>query len=199
MNPRKSNISPALSLGLAALLVVGCLMAALGVSFARYRTEEKDGIRFHPAQTAQVYLGYMENGSFICDQSSWEKTAGLLQLSFAVSNGQSVSSYAKANQQATVRLIASLGAWQENSTESMHLFVGDQFYTAVAERIPQGSALFAQFGDGWTFHFMDANGNEPKWDLSGGQFSYIEMQIYCNETAIADTSLLQLQVISEVN
>ena len=133
MNPRKSNISPALSLGLAALLVVGCLMAALGVSFARYRTEEKDGIRFHPAQTAQVYLGYMENGSFICDQSSWEKTAGLLQLSFAVSNGQSVSSYAKANQQATVRLIASLGAWQENSTESMHLFVGDQFYTAVAE------------------------------------------------------------------
>lgn len=192
MNPRKSNISPALSLGLAALLVVGCLMAALGVSFARYRTEEKDGIRFHPAQTARVYLGYMENGSFICQQNSWVATGNGLQLSFAISNGRTNSSYAHADQQAVVRLVASLGAWQENSTESIHLFVGNQFYVAEAERITEGSALFDQFGDGWVFRFVDEDGNEYMWDLPGGSFSWIEMQL---DTTISDIGLLQLQVI----
>lgn len=196
MKRRKFHISPLLLLGLAALLTVGCLMAAVGISFARYRTDVKAGIHFRPDKTAQICLGYVaEDGSFLAQQSSWVTVDETLRLSFAVSNGSSASAFSAVDQQTGVRLIASLGAWQANGAEAMTLTVGNQVYTATAQRITEGSALYAQFGDGWVFRFLDAEGREPSWTLPGGSFSCTEMLLQVSAAAISDTSLLQLQVI----
>lgn len=197
MKPRKTHISPQLLLGLTALLVAGCLLVAVGVSFARYRTEMKNGILFRPDQVAQVYLGYVENNTFYNRQAGWTDTGETLQLSFAVGNGANSGSYTNANQSVRLCLLASLGAWQADSDTVVYLTVEGQTYSATAQRIQEGSALHAQFGDGWVFRFQDDSGKEPAWVLPGGQFGYISMLLEMESAAITDTSLLQLQVVAE--
>lgn len=190
MNSRKSHISSALTLGLAALLVVGCLIAVIGVSYAHYRTEEKDGILFRPAQTSQVYLGSVDaNGDFVYEQSQWMQSgAGCYYLPFAVKSSQE-------NQQVSIRLVASLGAWEGNGSP-VCLYVDEQPYYASTERIAKGSALYAQFGEGWIFCFLDSSGKELTWEALR---SFIEMKLDFYGTANADPSLLQLQVIGKNN
>lgn len=197
MNPRKSHIPPGLLLGMAALLTVCCLVAAVGISYARYRTDAKQGILFQTNQSASVYLGHVVEGSFLCEQSTWVKVEQQRQLSFAISNGQTPDAFAAADQQARVRLIASLGAWSEDRTEPITLMVAGQTYTATAERIIAGTNLHATFGDGWVLRFVDERGNEPVWDLPGGSFSCTEMLLSVTAGAVPDTSLLQLQIISQ--
>lgn len=197
MKPRKLHISPVLLLGLATLLAVGCLLAAVGITFARYRTEQKAGIHFQPDQAAAVYLGSMADEEFVFQQSSWTVEEDKMQLFFAISNGRTMDTYASEDQRARVRLIASLGAWQADSTETFTLWVNGREYAAVAERITPGSSLYAQFGHGWVFRFRDENGQEPLWTLPGDQFSCTQMRLEISAAAIGDTSLLQLQVIGE--
>ena len=197
MNPRKLHISPGLLMGIVALLVVGCLLMAVGVSFARYRDDLKGDIQIQPEQPAEVYLGCVAEGTFVNQQSAWTEIDGKMQLSFAVSNGIAQDSFSQQDQQARLRIVASLGAWSESTTDTIYLTVDGQTYTAVAERIPEGSALHTQFGDGWILRFQDAQGEEPVWTLPAEQWSYISMLMYFDAAAIPDTSLLQLQVIVE--
>lgn len=197
MEPRKTHISPQLLLGLTALLVAGCLMVAVGVSFARYRTETKDGIIFHPYESGQIFLGCMEENGFVCQQSTWQTGEEQLQLPFAISNGADPDSCSTADQQARICLLVSLGAWQEQSGDSVSLTVDGTVYTGVAQRITEGSTLHTQFGDGWAFRFVDEAGNEPVWELPGGQFTCIEMLLQVDSSAILDIGLMQLQVIAE--
>ena len=197
MKPRKTYISPQLLLGLTALLVAGCLLAAVGISFARYRTDMYSSILLRPDQAAQVYLGYVENDTFYNRQTGWTDTGEMLQLSFAVGNGADSGAYANADQSFRLCLVASLGAWQAESDATISLTVDGQTYSATARRIAEGSALHTQFGDGWEFRFLDDSGKEPRWDLPGGQFSCISMLLELNSAAITDTSLLQLQVVAE--
>lgn len=197
MKPRKMHSSPQLLLGLTALLVAGCLLAAVGVSFARYRTEMHNGILFWPDQTAQVYLGYVENNTFYSRQTGWTDTGEQLQLSFAIGNGADSGSCAAMDQHVKLCLLASLGAWQADSETIVYLTVGDQTYSAAAQRITEGTGLHTQFGDGWVFRFQDESGAEPEWILPGGQFNFISMRLEMDNAAITDTSLLQLQVVAE--
>ena len=199
MNPRKLHISPWLLWGMIALLVVGCLLMAVGVSYARYRNDLQGDIRIQPDQPAQVYLGCVAEGRFVAQQSSWTEVDGTLQLPFAISNGTAQDAYSQQNQQVRLRVIASLGAWSENETDKIHLTVDGQTYTAVAEPIMAGSVLHTQFGDGWILHFQDSEGNEPVWDLAGDQWNHIPMLMYFDAAAMPDTSLLQLQIIAENN
>ncbi len=199
MNQRKFHISIPLLLAMTALLTVGALVAAVGVSYARYRTGQEGYFWFQPNQTAQVYLGYLEEEEFVCYQNSWETVEGTTQLSFAISNGYFDYEYVEKDQQARLRIVASLGAWQEESGKTIYLTVDDQTYTGSAVRIAEGTALYSSFGDGWIFRFLDESGNEPVWDLPGGEFSCIPMVLHFQKSVISNTALLQLQVVAEVN
>lgn len=198
MNPRKFHISPMLTLGLATLLAVGCLLAAVSISFARYRGDYQGGIHFRPDEVAQLHLGYVSDGAFIPWQSNWVAQNDTMELSFAVSNGKTAAECSREDQRLRLRVIASLGAWEEDGREPITLTVDGKTYTAQVERIQESSALYSQFGEGWVFCFLDAEGKEPTWDLPGGSFCYTEMLLQVSAAAMPDTSLLQLQVIGEV-
>jgi len=197
MKRRKLHTSPALLLGIAAMLMLSCLTAAVGVTFARYRDGEKEGLIFQPDLKPQVFLGHMEGDSFACVQNEWVRSEEQLQLAFAISNGPSNTEFSSVNQSVCLRVIASLSVWNEEMAISPSLTVGEKTYTATAQRIVEGSALYTQFGDGWILRFQDENGTEPQWELMGGQFSCISMLLHM-DAAVGDTGLLRLQAVAEM-
>ena len=197
MKRRKLHISPALRLGMAVLLLLCCTIVALGVTFARYYDGVKGSLVFRPYKDFHVYLGYMEGDSFVNTQNDWVQSEEQLQLSFAVSNGPSNSKFASVDQTVCLRVVASLGVLREEMLQPLSLTVGENTYTATAQRIMESSALYTQFGDGWVFRFYDDEGNELQWELAGGQFSYMQA-LLCVDATVGDTGLLRLQAVAEV-
>ena len=196
MNQRKSHISPWVTL-LLAVVIIGCILAATGVSYARYREKETWDREFSVRENGTVLLGIVRDGVFTQEESAWQSTPSGMQLQFAVSNGKDTSAYQSMDQKIRLRVIGSLGAWSEDSQARLVLTAGQQTYTAEVTRIQEGSALHKTFGDGWIFTFPDAKGDEACWTLPGDTFSYKQMYLSLEGTAMTDTSLLQLQVIGE--
>ena len=197
MKQQKLHISSGLRLGIAALLMLCCLSAAVGVTFARYRADEKEGLIFYPNHNPQVFLGHMAEDTFVYAQNEWNTSGEQLQLAFAISNGPSETEFATADQTVHLCVVASLGAWSEEMSSPLCLSVGEQTYTAAAQRIVEGTALYSQFGDGWIFRFQDEAGREPQWELSGEQFSCIPMLLYM-DAVVSETGLFRLQAVAEV-
>lgn len=193
MNQRKLHISPWVALLLAAVAVLGCVLAAVGVSFARYRSASGWEYQFQAQQSGSVLLGVMDGGTFTQKESAWVRVDDQLQLHFAVSNGTGADAFAALRQDVSIRVIASLGNWSDKLT----LTVGENTYTATATAIRAGSALHRTFGDGWVLRFLDEQGNELHWTLSGAEWESIAMQLTLTGDGLTDTSLLQLQVVGE--
>lgn len=70
-------------------------------------------------------------------------------------------------------------------------------YAAYVMRIPENSALYHSFGDGWVFRFLDDEGQELTWTLEEGKLSCVELNITINGDVLAGTSLFQLQIVAE--
>lgn len=186
----KSNITPWCLMGLTAMLVVTCLIGAIGVSYARFTDgKENVNVQFDVSPSAAVYLGRIdgENG-FVREESTWQTQDGKSVLSFAVGNGS-----AETDQVFCLRVVGSLGTWSEDGEKTLTLTVGDVTYTASASPITQGTALYSAFGDGWVFRFLDVDENELNWNLEGGTLSYIKMTL-CMEGGEKSAGLLQLQI-----
>ena len=196
MKRRKLHISPALRLGMAVLLLLCCMIVALGVTFARYHNGEKGSLTFRPYKDSQVCLGYMDEDSFVNAQNDWVQAEEQLQLSFAISYVSSNRKFAPADQVVCLRVVASLGVWNEEMSSPLSLTVGENTYIATPQRIAENSALYTQFGDGWVFRFYDDEENELQWELVGGQFSCIQ-GLLCVDAAVGDTSLLRLLAVAE--
>lgn len=209
MDQRKSNISSWYSLGLAALLMVFCLVVSIGTTQARYRTEVSKSIHFDVRKPVQIYLGSVEytedseEGIFIQhNEGSWEKNEeDLLQLNFAVANGTSKTSYAEEDQQVYIRVVSSLGIQEEEEPLPLTLTFPSaedpektEEVKAKAVRIVAGSTLHTTFGEGWMFRFENEEGEELAWDLKGRKLSCIEMVLILEDGTLTDASLLQLQI-----
>lgn len=94
-------------------------------------------------------------------------------------------------------LIGETEAGEETVKErTMTITVDGVEYTAEATRISRDSELYAAFGDGWEFRFLDQQGNELCWELEGGKQSCIEVLIAILGTDV-QASLLQVQIITE--
>lgn len=194
MNQRKSYISPWVALLLAAVVVLGCILAAAGVTYARYRSDNAFDRIFSVRESGAVFLGRMdENGAFLQEQSTWQTAEGITSMDFAISNGADETSWSQINQQASIRILAGPGTWDNTLT----LTVGEVSYVAVPTAIVEGSALHRSFGEGWVLQFLDEQGNELIWPLSGEGWDTIPMKLTLS-AELTDTSLLRLQVISEV-
>lgn len=198
MNQRKLYTSPGFLMSLAAVLVLGCLIVAVGISYARYRTDESLQYQFQAEQNASVWLWQIdENNAYVQEESIWKTADGQLQLKFAVSNGTDRDHVTSVDQQVRIRVIASLGAWREDTSADLTLTVDAVEYAVTATPIKQGSALHRSFGDGWVLSFRDAEGKEPTWLLSKDELTYLNMQLSLTSDEVMNTELLQLQVISE--
>lgn len=193
MNQRKSYISPWVALLLAAVAALGCIVAAVGVAYARYRESNTFDRIFAVRESSTVFLGRIdENGAFIQEQSDWRTEDGITSLDFAISNGSDDQNWSKVNQRSCIRVLAGPGNWDQALT----LTVGDVQYTAVPTAIVEGSSVYRSFGEGWILQFLDAQGNELSWPLSGEGWSTIPMKLTLS-VDLSNTSLLRLQVISE--
>ena len=183
---------------LGTLLVIGCLVAAIGITFARYRTQWNGQMGFQAEQVGRLQLGTVSGDAFSTAEAAWIQTENGWQMTFAVANGTGTDDHIALTQQVQLQLVASLGAWSADSDETITLTVAGKTYTATATPIPQNSTLHTQFGDGWVFRFQDESGNAYTGQLPGAAFGYIPMQLSINSTAIADTGLFQLQVTAQI-
>lgn len=218
MNQRKQNISRWYALGLAALLVAGCLILSIGTTLARYRSDTEKAILFEPRAPITVTVSKPSETLALDTESAigWEKqTDGSMLLNFVVSNAitdaKSEKTYQEESIEVRVRLVGSLAAWSESETAKVILTDGtllksdsqtaepqEKEFTAEVMRIPEKTALYYSFGDGWVFRFLDEEGEELTWILEGGQLSCVEMNITIDSAALTGTSLLQLQIIGEI-
>ena len=212
MNHRKLNISRWTFAGLAVVMVIGCLVAATGNSLARYRINTEKSILFAAQIPGQVYLGKPvqseeENANSFdpAMTNPWEMVNGHPEMTFLVANGTTETEFFEKDQQFRIRLVGSLGIWDESQTVKVSLFVPrpndpskEEELTATAPRILPQSNLYGTFGEGWVFSFRDEQGKEYCWDLKGGQFSTLQMRIVLDGIPVTDVSLLQLQVTSDV-
>lgn len=138
MNQRKPNMSPWYALGLAMILMVSALIMATGVTWARYRTEKEETIKFKARTPVTVYLGEVVTGADgtttfqQTNGSGWKMVDGQAQLNFAVANGTSAQSFESRDEQVRIRLIGSLGILTGEETATIKLVVPVQ-----EEEIPQ--------------------------------------------------------------
>ena len=213
MGRRKMNMIP-WSVGLAAVLVLLCLIGTVGVSYARDRVDWNEGIFYTPQQPAQVYLGQMvaqENGQILFDSqavSSWTAVGKKQRLSFSVANGTSAENFAPMDQQVQLRLVGSLGIWDGQQTVNVTMYVPREAkpgeippqydtFTGQANRIQPGSPLYKTFGDGWVFTFLNEEGEEASWFLEGETLSLVHMSIMIEGVELTDPSLFQLTVTGQ--
>lgn len=223
MNRWKLNISSQRVLGLAAVLVIFCLVLSTGTTWARYRTDVSKIIEFEVRKPMSVYLGQVEyseaaaegeeaEGKFVqTDAGSWEwNEDGCLRLKFAIANGISEKKFETRDQQVCIRVIGSLGAQSEEQPIILKLTVPkeeepeesevtEELETtrqieATATPIAVGSAMHATFGEGWVFSFVEEEGEELACELKGGELSWVEVVLTMEGGTLADTSLLQLQI-----
>lgn len=216
MNQRKPNMTRWYALGLAVVLMVGCLAMSVGVTWARYRTDVNGSVFFQARKPLSVCLGRMEaadDGGAVfttTGQRSWEMVDGRLQLDFAVANGTSLEAFEAADQRFYIRLLGSLGAWSGEETAAIYLVIPPTeesveeatetaeptLVKAAAVRIEPNTQLWNTFGDGWAFCFLDEqSGEELVWTLAGGGLSCLDLDLVIDGGTLTDTSLLQLQIV----
>lgn len=229
MDHRKPLLSRWYALGLAVLLTVGCLVMAVGVSWARYRTEADAKISVEVRPPLAVTLGRMEYsgeseiGTFVPTGAAvWEWVDGRWAMALAVANGTAPDVFEAQSQSFRIRFVGSLGAWSGEGSGAISLILplkqiqmdteetedpADSTLPAVsavptriaatATRISPDTRLHREFGDGWLFCFLDDQGEELSWTLEGGKLSCVTMDVVIDAGTLADTSLLQLQIVED--
>lgn len=195
--------------GLVAVLLVACAVASVGVSWARYQTNVQKNAKYEVREQAAVFLwSVTEDGELSAEPGSWVTEGDSKSLSFAVSNGDAVSTYSTdysaESQGVRIRLLASLGLsyTEDVKVELLLPCTGgaeDEPVEAVAKQILSGSPYYTSFGGGWVFEFEDEYGEEMYWLLEGGELSTIMGQIRISGLNMSDNALLQLQVESDVS
>lgn len=208
MKKQKLHISKWCILGLAVLLLTGCLIVSVGVTSARYRSEAEGTVSYKADSPGNIRLGKMVDAGGLeavfdtTAEIGWETVDGQQTLKFAVANGTSADSVDNRNQAFSVRLVSSLGVSDGSTAPTVKLsFIGEDGnpveITASAVRISQGTPLYSSFGDGWVYDFKD-NGKELSWALKGGKLSWVDMTVTVTSDIAVNASLMQLQLSGDV-
>lgn len=218
MYNQKKNRTLWLAAALIPILILGCIVAATGGAFARYRADRRATIEFTVRPPDQVYLGMMVQGeeeTLVFDptaQGTWKTIDQTRQLEFTIANGIDAETCAKENQRISLRLIGTLGIWDgvdetfkvilqlppeeeegEEATETTEL----KRIEATVTRIREGSPMYSTFGDGWVFAFFDGEDEarqELSWLLEGGTLDTLTLTLILEGAAEEEVSLLQLQI-----
>ena len=198
MGRKQPDITRTLMLSATAVALTFCLLVSAGVTWARYRFRETTEVSFKQQTASQVYLwgGSKADGSFAPMPADLTAATEGKTLSFLLSNGQSGNDYSPHTQQAQVRLLCSLGLGN-SANLSAELTVDGITYTAAAEKIDTQSPLYASFGEGWMYCFLDENGQELRWELVGNQLSTIPMQLKISAQPGESPSVLLLTASAE--
>lgn len=205
MQHKRTNRGVWYRLGLLVVVLMTCLLAAAGVTYARYQITESRSVTLQAQDPSYVYLGSLLDGNFAPGVGRWTLNAdGQQQLDFVIGNS-SLTEVAQEDQTARIRAIVSLGAWDGEEDLNLVLTapvpntdpIEYQVVKATATRISGQSPLYATFGEGWVFRFFGSDGEELSWPLEGGTLSVVSMYMTVEYADLLDTSLIQLQLIGE--
>jgi len=184
-------------MALSAILLVAAMVSLVGVTWARYQTEQSGDLNYEAKEYAGVYLWSIRNGELSETPSVWSGSDELQTLHFCISNGTG-EQVAKESQQAYVRLLGGPGL-QDTDEVSVSLYIIDTQtrYEGRVQIIQEDTVLYQSHGPGWLFTFHDEDGEEVSLPLEGRKLSVVEAEIELRgETR--DTTLLQLQVWGEI-
>lgn len=221
MNQRKPTKHQWYSLGLTALLCMAFMVLATGTAFARYRTEREAQVSFAVRESEQITIGTMrtvsqeeaeatgmEAGTQVFEPVEtlvWETVNDRAQLKMTVANGTSETEYSLRPQKIRVRLIGTLGLWTGMETVKLYLQIPSaqdpetiEMIQAAVNPIGEGTALYHTHGPGWTYSFLNADGEELTWTLPGSEFSHVDLIISMDGAAPQEDASLQPQVFAEV-
>lgn len=225
MERRKVNKSPLIRLGLIAVLMLGCLVTAIGPAQARYKVSDRATAELGIRPLEQIYLGQMVKASAdseeeVFDETRkgvWQMVDGRVQLEFVVANGvieqrkdpktgemYSAEVFAQEDQRALIQLVGDLSVWDGKQKFSVELIAPSrvkrgetEVYTAVPQRIDPDSPLYKTFGDGWIFTFVDKDGQELTWLLEGGKLSAVEYVVVLDGISTDQVGHLMLKVTGD--
>ena len=173
---KKNNILPLLVIG----LMVGVLVLSIGLAQARYRENLKETVPFQVEEAETLTLR---------EQTGWATNGNISTLTFSVENtGQE-------RENGKIYMLASQGL-QSGEKLTVTLTQSQQVYTAVAERIQEGSALYKSFGDGWIYRFLDGQGKEHTWPIEAGSQLTYQLKVQSN-SEIGYDSLIRLIAAKE--
>lgn len=159
---------------------------------------------------------------------TWKSVgADTMQMRLVVANGTSEADFSQEAQQVKLQFIGTLGLWNgtEPANISVQVSAADlkqpqtdlteettvpEETTAIDEvaladlqgtvtYIEEGSLLYSTYGNGWVYTFLlPDTETEYSWTLPGGKFSYIDLMITMNCTAVGNPSFLQPRIISDL-
>ncbi len=190
-------------LKIAVLLLMACLIPAVGITYGRYQSTiaaKTWNVTSVSANTIGVYGGAYDAPS--ADNpwqelsKGWTQCDGSATLDFFVANGTWEDDFASRDQTFNISLIAGLSA--DNVKVSLtYTDVSGAHHTASGKReeIVKGSALYASYGEGWIIKFFETDGTELSLSLAGGELSHQDLTLSVSGTG--DPSLLHLQVTGE--
>lgn len=161
-----------------ALLGILCLVAVvltLGVAQARFRENLTEALPFQP---------HMPEDFILQQDAAWETTGKTSTLHFSLKNT------AEHPQQGEIYLLASQGIQSGDALNVVLTHEGIR-YAATAQRIPEGSVLHKNFGDGWVYRFLDGNGAELFWPVGAGEQQDYQVTVQ-SKTEISQHSLIRL-------
>lgn len=141
---RKGN-----TFALLGILCVVTLLLTVGATLARFRETVTDSLVFQPETPESLTLR---------SDSGWSTQGSVSSLSFTLENTTQQPETGK------IYLLASAGI-QSGNDLSIVLTHGENQYTAVAQSIEKGSALYQSFGAGWVYRFYDSQGQELLWPM----------------------------------
>lgn len=215
-NNKPAKRMPGLYLLLILFLSIGCMVAAAGTAFARYRSESQEKILFEVREPDQVYLGTVKEvkakekfaPSKTLEWTVDEKT-GVASLTFAAANGTDSENYSAKTQAVKLRMLGSLNLAATGMPPELSVTYvskklnGDEEEKTVKGEISylvEGTALYHTYGPGFIYTFYETTAEGKKeltWELPGGQLSHVTLTIKTSGTVSEVLGPLQPLITAE--
>ena len=220
-NVRRRILRPILPALLSVLLLLGVIGICAGTTYARYRSERDQKLLFQVREPDQIVMGTFVQEVFVpVDQETnpltWSMTNAaepVACLHFAAANGIPEEEPSVGTQRIRLCMVGSLGLWNQEalSEEAALPKVSVTFATgrgneekktveATVSPIVKGTALYNTYGEGWIYSFYETTAEgtrELSWELSGGEWSCVRLEIQAEGTEPQYISRLQPMVWAE--
>lgn len=160
-----------------ALLLLPVLLVSGAV--ARYtRSFSASCVLTHTAEEGQVRLLGTEpdqTGAYAAPDGWQSGGGGKWTEEFLLANGTGTENCCGFDQSAVLTVFVTAGAGED--AVQITLAADGTEYEGKAQRVPEGSPLHEQYGDGWLFRFYGSDEEELSWLLLGSGFTYQRMAL----------------------
>jgi hypothetical protein len=151
------------------LLTVLSVSLLLGTTFARYQISAEQNITLTYPQKQGQTICLLPVTQTSDDESTpqlqWQKDEdNRYFLQFCLTNGPDSEQFCSDDQTVAICVIATEGVVPDNVVLTLN-----EEYTAVPEKIEEGTLLYDSYGAGWVYHFYQDD-EEVRWVMPGNAY-----------------------------